>query len=85
MCVKIMFFYPLCQPRFPEILLLMSWCCTQEIFIGQGGKDVHVMEKIKEREGVTISEKERPPFVHSTTIKVCFGDTDLYGIVYCLS
>jgi acyl-CoA thioester hydrolase len=43
------------------------------------------MEKINEQEGNTISEKERPPLVHQTTVRVRFGDTDPYGIVYFVS
>jgi acyl-CoA thioester hydrolase len=43
------------------------------------------MGKIQAREGITISKKERPAFVHRTTVRVRFGDTDPYGIVYFVS
>ncbi len=43
------------------------------------------MEKIHEPEGLTISEKETSPLVHKTTVRVRFGDTDPYGIVYFVS
>jgi acyl-CoA thioester hydrolase len=43
------------------------------------------MGKILEREGLTIKEQGNPPVVHKTTVRVRFGDTDPYGIVYFVS
>jgi acyl-CoA thioester hydrolase len=43
------------------------------------------MKKIQEREGLTIKEQGTPTVVHKTTVRVRFGDTDPYGIVYFVS
>jgi len=43
------------------------------------------MEKIQVWEGVTINEQGTPSLVHKTTVRVRFGDTDPYGIVYFVS
>jgi acyl-CoA thioester hydrolase len=42
------------------------------------------MKIIHAREGLAISEQETP-YVHRTTVRVRFGDTDPYGIVYFVS
>ena len=43
------------------------------------------MEKIQEREGLAIKEQGTSPLVHTSTVRVRFGDTDPYGIVYFVS
>ncbi len=64
---------------------LLGSFSPEPFFIGQGGNDVLTMEKIQEREDLTISEKESLSLVHQTTVRVRFGDTDPYGIVYFVS
>jgi len=43
------------------------------------------MERIYPQEGLSIQEEERPTLVHRTSVRVRFGDTDPYGIVYFVS
>jgi acyl-CoA thioester hydrolase len=64
---------------------LLSSFSLMLFFIGQGGEEVPTMAKIQEREDLTIKEKGNSPFVHETTVRVRFGDTDPYGIVYFVS
>jgi len=43
------------------------------------------MERINPQEGLSIQEEERLTLVHRTSVRVRFGDTDPYGIVYFVS
>ncbi len=84
-CAKVMFFLPLCQTRRPEILPFIRQFFERAIFHWTRRQGRPYNGKFQKQEDVTIKEQGNQLLVHTTTVRVRFGDTDPYGIVYFVS